>query len=130
MWLGQGTILPTMTIEASCHCGAVRVEVDTAPELLTSCNCSVCRRLGSLWAYYSPSRVRITGATVTYRWGDRMLDLHHCGTCGCTTHWTGIDPSVGDRTGVNTRLMDPAVVAGVRIKRVDGAADTWAELTD
>ena len=119
-----------MTIQASCHCGAVRVEVDTAPELLTSCNCSVCRRLGSVWAYYSPSRVQITGATVTYRWGDRMLDLHHCGTCGCTTHWTGIDPSVGDRMGVNTRLMDPAVVAGVRIKRVDGAADTWAELTD
>jgi len=119
-----------MTIEASCHCGAVRIEVDTAPELLTSCNCSICRRLGSVWAYYSPSRVRIAGPTIAYRWGDKMLDLHHCGTCGCTTHWTGVVPSVGDRMGVNTRLMDPAVVAGVRIKRVDGAADTWAELTD
>ena len=123
-------ILPTMTIEASCHCGAVRIEVDSAPDLLTTCNCSVCRRariaVGVLLAESSADH----GATLTYRWGDKMLDLHHCGTCGCTTHWTGIDPSVSDRMGVNTRMMDPAVVAGVRIKRVDGAAGTWAELTD
>lgn len=61
-------------IESSCHCGAVhlRVEADP-PEAVTDCNCSICRRYGVLWAYYSPRQVRIDppqGATETYIWGD------------------------------------------------------------
>jgi hypothetical protein len=117
-------------IEGSCHCGAVRIELATAPTLLTSCNCSMCHRLGGLWAYYSPRDVRITGATAIYVWGDKTLDLHHCATCACTTHWSPRGDTNPDRMGVNVRLLAPAVIAGLRIKRVDGAADTWAELTD
>lgn len=30
--------------------------------------------------------------------------------------------------GVNTRLMDPTLVSAIRIRRVDGASDTWEEL--
>lgn len=115
-------------IEASCHCGAVRLEVERAPAELTSCNCSICRRLGTLWAYYAPAQVRVAGGTATYRWGDRALDLHRCATCGCVTHWTPVDPG-GDRMGVNARLMDPALVAAARIRRLDGA-DTWKYLDE
>lgn len=112
-------------VEASCHCGAVKleVEVEVAPAELTSCNCSICRRLGTLWSYYPPSRVRVTGDTVAYRWGDRTIDLHRCASCGCTTHWSPVDPA-SDRMGVNARLMDPAIVAAARVRRLDGA-DTW-----
>jgi hypothetical protein len=116
-------------IEASCHCGAVRIEIDSAPAVLTSCNCSICRRLGTLWAYYPPTAVRITGDTATYQWGERNLDFHHCPRCGCTIGWTSVDPGLG-RMGVNARLMDPAVVAAVRVRRIDGANDTWNELAD
>jgi hypothetical protein len=115
-------------IEASCHCGAVRIEVESPPGQLTSCNCSICRRLGTLCAYYAPAQVRVTGSTATYRWGDRSMDFHRCPTCGCHTHWTPVDPA-GDRMGVNARLMDPAVVAGARIRRFDGA-DTWQFLDE
>ena len=52
-------------LEASCHCGAVQIEVAARPQQLTSCNCSLCRRLGTLWAYYHPDRVRITRGTGT-----------------------------------------------------------------
>jgi hypothetical protein len=106
----------------------VEVEVDAAPAELTSCNCSICRRLGSLWAYYSPARVRVVGPTVSYVWGDRTLALHHCPTCGCATHWTPLDPGL-DRMGVNARLMPPDVVAAARIRRIDGA-DTWRYLDE
>ncbi|MBA3538014.1 MAG: GFA family protein [Deltaproteobacteria bacterium] len=110
-------------IEASCHCGAVKLEVATAPTQLTSCNCSICRRLGTLWCYYEPAQVRIIGVTATYRSGDKTLDLHRCVTCGCTTHWSPLDPA-SNRMGVNARLMDPRVIAEVRVRRLDGA-DTW-----
>ena len=119
--------LAAMATAATCHCGAVTLEVPTAPTQVTSCNCSICRRLGALWAYYDPSVVRIVGETSKYRWGDKTLDIHHCATCGCTTHWSPVDPT-SNRMGVNSRLMDPVIVDAARVKRVDGAADTWATL--
>ncbi len=111
----------------SCHCGAVTIEVPSIPEKLTSCNCSICRRLGNLMAYYHPSNVTIRaeeGATVPYIWGDKMLAFHHCGTCGCTTHWLGLDPKSQERMGINVRMFDPAEIEGLRIRRFDGA-ETW-----
>jgi hypothetical protein len=110
-------------IEGSCHCGAVKIEVPTAPTQLTSCNCSICRRLGTLWTYHPPAQVRVTGKTETYVWGDRMLELHRCVVCGCPTHWRAFDPAY-ERMGINARLLDPAVIKDVRIRRIDGA-DTW-----
>ena len=45
-------------IRATCHCGAVTLELDEAPREITKCNCSICRRYGVLWAYMSPDAVR------------------------------------------------------------------------
>lgn len=77
-----------------------------APEWLGSCNCSICRRLGSLMAYYpDDGGVRVEGETATYIWGDRMIAMHHCPTCACFTHWTSTGESYG-KLGVNARLLD------------------------
>lgn len=120
-----------MTIEASCHCGAVRMQIASAPEAVTDCNCSICRRLGARWAYYTSGEVVITaapGAFGDYSWGDRGIAFHHCRTCGCPTHWTSLDPA-RDRMGVNSRLMEPPVVAPARVRRLDGA-DTWTYMDE
>ena len=109
-------------IEATCHCGAVRIEVATAPVWVTECACSICRRLGTLWSYYSPRDVRVTGPTSIYMCNDRVLELHSCTTCACTTHWTPIDPAY-DRMGVNVRLMDPAIVAAAQLEKITGPED-------
>lgn len=116
-------------IEASCHCGTVRIAVPHRPERLTSCNCSICRRLGVLWAYFDPRAVRFLagdGVTIAYSHGDRTLAFHHCPTCGCTTHWRGFDPDA-ERMAVNARLMPPQEIEGVRIRRFDGA-ESWTYL--
>ena len=113
-------------IEASCHCGAVRIEVPSAPEAVTSCNCSICRRTGALLAYYAPRDVRVipeSGATDIYMWGDREIEFHRCKVCGNFTHWLPVDKSL-ERMGVNARLMAPQVLAAARVRRFDGA-DTW-----
>lgn len=111
------------TIDASCHCGAIRLTLQAPPENLTDCNCSICRRYGVLWAYYSPRDVRIvaaTGATDIYMWGDRSLQFHRCKTCGCVTHWAAVDPE-SNRMGINARLMDPLELRPLRIRKLDGA---------
>ncbi|EIM72796.1 hypothetical protein A33O_18174 [Nitratireductor aquibiodomus RA22] len=57
--------------------------------------------------------------TVAYVQGDRTLAMHHCPTCGCTTHWRPIGE--GNRMAINARLMEPGAIAGLRIRRFDGA---------
>lgn len=99
-----------------------------APQDVTDCNCSICRRLGVLWAYYNPAEVTFsTGkdATDTYRPGD-SIDFHHCRVCGCATHWSPLDPARA-RMGVNARLLDPEVLGAARVRHLDGAV-TWEYL--
>lgn len=112
--------------DASCHCGAVRFTAEGVPDQLTSCNCSLCHRLGTVWAYYRPGQVTFTagaGTTVPYVQGDRTLATHHCPTCACVTHWESLEPGT-DRMGVNARLFPREVMEGTRIRRFDGA-DSW-----
>jgi len=115
-------------IEATCHCGAVRLEIAAAPETVTDCNCSICRRYGVLWAYYNPAEVAVSGATDIYSWGERSLEFHRCKVCGCATHWSAVDKTRA-RMGVNARLMPPEVLAAARVRHLDGA-DSWTYLDE
>jgi len=104
-----------MKVSGSCHCGAVRIEAPHAPEWIASCNCSICRKLGSLVAYYpDDGGVRVEGETVPYIWGDRMIALHHCPVCACFTNWTSTGESYG-RVGINGRLLDGFAIRDGRI---------------
>jgi hypothetical protein len=116
-------------IEAVCHCGAARLAAPTAPQVVTECNCSICRRTGARWAYYSPSEVSLPdGArTEAYVWGERMLAFHRCRTCGCLTHWQSLDATQG-RMAINARMMD-LDWEKVRIRPFDGA-NTWTYLDE
>lgn len=117
-------------IEASCHCGSVKIEVPRKPRTITDCNCSICRRYGTLWAYYKAKDVRVRaarGSTASYLWGERRTRFVRCRRCGCVTHWEDAKKSVSRRVGVNTRNLDPAILKGLRIRRLDGAL-TWKYL--
>lgn len=126
-------------IAATCHCGAVSLTVPTAPEAVTDCNCSICRRLGGLWAYYDPKAVEIRAAPDALDRYERaevpgnpdgkpVLALFRCATCGCTTHWRAFDES-HPKMGINSRMMAPEVLAGARVRRLDGAV-TWRYLDE
>ncbi len=115
-----------MSVTATCHCGAISIEMDEAPESVTACNCSICRRYGALWAYSHPSKVRLIPSdapTDTYQCHQKTQHFHRCRTCGCITHWASIDPH-DDTTGVNARLLPPDVLGRARLRHLDGA-DTW-----
>ena len=124
-------------LQGSCHCGAVRLTLPSAPEKATKCNCSICRRLGGLWAYYEFGTVRIEGHpenTAEYIWGDKTLRNVRCKTCGCATHWEPLVPEPGGRHGVNLNNFDPRLQEGVlKLTRFRGhliligrRSPTWA----
>jgi hypothetical protein len=117
-------------IAATCHCGAVRIEVRRRPRMLTNCNCSICRRYGVLWAYYKASSVKVIakrGATESYSWGRKSLSFVRCGACGCVMSWIRLKARQDNYMGVNARNFEPGEWESVRIRTLDGAK-TWKYL--
>jgi hypothetical protein len=118
-------------LTASCHCGAVRIEVSRRPRSLTQCTCSICHRYGALWAYFTRRTARVfsaRGVTSAYKWNDEVIEFHHCKKCGCLTHYQSTTKSRDSRIAVNARMLPAADIAGVRIRTFDGAK-TWKYLT-
>jgi len=114
-------------LAGSCHCGAVRLRLPAPPQQATRCNCTLCRRLGAVWAYFELGTVQIEGHpqhTQAYVQGDKTLRTLRCKRCGCVTHWEPVDPAALPRQGVNLNNFDPHLLAQVQVRRFDGA-DTW-----
>jgi len=114
-------------LEASCHCGAVKVRVPALPESVTSCNCSACCRYAALWAYYEPKDVKVSCEPQQlgdYCWGDKTITFHHCNNCGCLTHYTPTDLGNPKRMAINFRMLTTDVVNRVKVRYFDGA-ETW-----
>jgi hypothetical protein len=110
---------------AACHCGAVSIEFASAPESVTACNCSICHRLGVLWAYYTQSQVNVIctpDAIAGYIWGDKCIEFFHCTTCGCVTHYVDIDKNEEYGIAINARLMRPEEIATLPVREFDGAS--------
>jgi len=119
-------------LEATCHCGAVRIELDALPERLIRCTCSICRRYGALWAHCTRDTTRIfaaPGATAGYQWSDRVIEFVHCTTCGCLTHYVSTPKSGSDRVSVNARMLPPEAIQELHVRIFDGA-DTWQFLDE
>ena len=114
-------------IDGSCHCGAVRFSYPRQPEWLTDCNCTVCRRYSTLWAYAPVGEITMqmaVDATIAYVHGDKTLAMHSCKTCGCTTHWMKLEFDESSRMGVNFRMCEPDDIENIRVRHLDGK-DTW-----
>ena len=109
-------------LQASCHCGAVRIEISRRPRSLTECNCSICRRYGARWAYYTRASVQIhaaADAVSTYTGTYRTFRYHFCCRCGSVTHYERINTTNDDRIAVNARMIDPDEIAAIRVRKLD-----------
>lgn len=111
-------------LEGSCHCGAIRWRFEAPLESVTACNCTVCRRYGTLWAYgHEGEDVHVEGPTRAYLRGRGNLGFHFCETCGCVGWWRSVKPGEDGRRrlAVNVRLAeDPGRVADLLIDHFDG----------
>ncbi|KAI1155712.1 Mss4-like protein [Nemania diffusa] len=61
------TTLPDHPLpKATCHCGRITVALPRAPEQINECHCSVCYKLGALWAYYPRDEVAVTASSEVF----------------------------------------------------------------
>lgn len=114
---------------ASCHCGAVRVEIAALPDYIHECNCSLCTKTGARWGYFGPEQVSVAGETRGYARADKpdpAAEIRFCPACGSTTHFV-LTPSAVAKfgntlMGVNLRLADEHDLAGVELRYPYGRA--------
>ena len=113
----------------SCVCGAVDVSIDVQPTFIHDCNCSLCRKVGAAWGYFTAAEVRTTGDTSSFIRQDKngaFAQVHSCKTCAATTHFVLTEsfklnnPSI-DQVGVNMRIFEPSELDGIEVRFPDGS---------
>lgn len=107
---------------ASCHCGAVVVEVDAPPDIEAySCNCSMCDRTGFLHLIVPKERFRLVrGADMltTYTFNTGVAKHSFCRVCGVKPFY--VPRSNPDGFSVNVRCLDQATVRSLKVLPFDG----------
>jgi hypothetical protein len=76
---------------ASCHCGAVVLELDLPNGIVDArrCDCSLCRRKGIVMASVPLSGIRVVKgqeALTLYQFGSHTAKHYFCSHCGIHTH--------------------------------------------
>jgi hypothetical protein len=102
-----------MRYRGSCHCGAVRFEVE-APERLDveDCNCSICSKAGYLHLIRPASAFTLlSGADMltTYTFNTGVAKHSFCRRCGIKPFY--VPRSNPDGIDVNVRCLDPVPTA-------------------
>ena len=113
---------PLRTYRGSCHCGAIRFEIETDFPELTTCDCSICRRKNALMVKVHETAFKLlAGADVlsTYQFHTKTARHHFCGTCGIYTfHRKRVTP---DYFGINVFCLDGFDPAGIPVRATVGA---------
>jgi len=123
----------TLMLTGSCHCGKASWTLEGDPGSITACNCTLCRRYGTLWAYdYEGERIALSGETASYTRSGRetsSLEILFCPSCACVLSWRGLrlQKDGRRRMAVNMRLAPPDLVADLPIDHFDGL-DTFEDL--
>lgn len=110
-------------LKGSCHCGAIALEVDGAPEQVMECNCSHCSRKGYLLWFVPREQARVTtdgDALSTYHFNKHVIDHHFCNRCGCAPFATGTGPDGKAMAAINARCLVGIDLAALKRVPVDG----------
>lgn len=116
-------------LDLACLCGQLRLTLAGRPAYIHECNCTLCRKTGTRWAYFDPAQVAVAGATHGWTRTDKpdpAASVRFCPTCGTTTHFTLTEAAAArfgnTLMGINMRLADERDLAGIELRYPDGRA--------
>lgn len=112
-----------MTIHnGGCHCGRVRFQVETAPDLqLSECNCSICYMVGYQHLTVPRDAFKILDGEdqlETYEFGTHVAQHYFCRHCGVKSFY--VPRSHPDGISVNARCLNPETIESRALKPFDG----------
>ena len=109
----------------SCHCGAVRFQVEAEIIELTTCDCSLCVKKNAVMAKVHESALTVTSGEEhlsLYRWNTRVARHYFCSRCGIYTfHRKRAAP---DHFGINVFCLDGFEAALVPLRATEGVGMT------
>lgn len=114
-----------MPIRGSCHCGKIAYRLDAEPTEAIECNCSICRKKGSLLAAFMPDRFHLETSRddiSVYTFNKHVIRHQFCKTCGCAPFAEGTGPDGAAMVAVNLRCADNVDLSTIKITQFDGAS--------
>ncbi len=109
--------------QGSCHCGAVKYEVEGDFKEGMSCNCSHCKRKGFLLAFVPGSQFNLLQGEenlTTYQFNKKHIDHVFCKTCGVQSFGRGHDKEGNLMIAINLNCLEDFDTDTLTINKVGG----------
>jgi hypothetical protein len=109
----------------SCHCKAVKYEVEGDFTEGMSCNCSHCKRKGMMLAFVPEAQFKLLSGEdnlTTYHFNKHHIDHTFCKTCGVQSFARGHDGKGNVMVSINLNCLEDFDTDSINITKYDGAS--------
>jgi hypothetical protein len=110
------------TYQGSCHCGRVRFEVDADLDQVYSCDCSICRRRGTLLHRVEPECLRLLTPLEDlslYTFNTHVARDYFCPACGVLPYRR--PRTAPDKWAINVRCLEGVDLNSIPVRHVFGS---------
>jgi hypothetical protein len=115
--------MSAQTYSGSCHCQTVKFTADLDLAQALQCNCSICSKLGAVWAFAPKAKMHLqSGADALgdYQFGKKRRHHRRCTRCGIEAFAEGVAPDGTATVGINLRCLEGVEVDKLTPRRYDG----------
>jgi len=109
--------------EGSCHCGGIRFEVEGDFSEALECNCSICRRRGTLLAFVPRGNLVLKTPEENmslYEFNKHVIRHYFCPTCGVAPFAEAAAPDGKNMAAINVRCLPDVDLDALKINRFNG----------
>jgi hypothetical protein len=105
----------------SCHCGAIRFEIEAEITDIYTCDCSLCSRKNALMTTVPDAALTVLAGhdkLTLYQWNERIAKHYFCSVCGIYPFHR--KRSMPDHWGVNVRCLEGFDPEGMPVRKAEG----------
>jgi hypothetical protein len=106
-----------------CHCGTVRFEATMDTSKATACNCSICGKTGTWYAFVPAEQFKLLSgkeALKDYQFAKKHIHHQFCTNCGVRSFGHGAGPGGKEMVAVNVRCIDGIDLKAVEVTHFNG----------
>lgn len=114
-----------MKYTGSCHCGKVAYEAEGEIGKVLACNCSMCRRKGSLLWFIPKEQFRLNtpdSNASTYLFNKHVIRHRFCPVCGIHPYAEAKDAKGNPTAAINVRCLEGVDPESFEVQHFDGAS--------
>jgi hypothetical protein len=112
-----------MSLKGSCHCGQIIFEVEGEVSQVIQCNCSMCRRKGTLMWFVPRQALNLQTSLErmsTYTFNKHVIKHYFCPNCGIHPFGEAITPTGQEMAAINVRCLEDVDLSSLKIQHFNG----------